>query len=254
MTRTRLNKPELIFPDWPLPEGVRCLLTTRNGGVSQGAYASLNLGSHVGDDPHAVATNRRAVEALLGGHPVWLNQVHGTQVIDAAGFLNHAVAPDADAVFARQAGAVCVVMTADCLPVLFCDDAGSVVAAAHAGWRGLLAGVLENTIAAMAVPAHRLMAYLGPAIGPHAFEVGDEVRSAFIATDPAAATAFTACAHDKWHADLYALARQRLSGQGLGRIYGGEFCTFTEQNRFFSYRRDGQTGRMASMIWLDRVA
>jgi len=251
-TRTMLNSPSFLVPDWPAPDNVRGLLTTRNGGASQGVFSSFNLAAHVGDDPLAVLANRGRLLAALPGAPVWLNQVHGTRVFDAAEFSAGDQAAQADASFSRKAGAVCAVMTADCLPVLFCDLAGSVVAAAHAGWRGLLAGVLEETIAAMGVPGAKLMAYLGPAIGPLAFEVGDEVRAAFLAADESSAAAFTPALSGKWLADIYLLARQRLAGQGVTRIYGGSFCTVSEADRFFSYRRDGQTGRMASMIWLER--
>lgn len=245
---------EWIVPDWPSPPNVRSLLTTRKGGVSLAPYASLNLGQHVGDDPFAVSTNRQRVcERVAGaGEPRWLNQVHGTRVVDASTFSSNEAPPQADAAFSRSAGVICVVMTADCLPVLFCDDAGSVVAVAHAGWRGLLAGVLEETMVAMGVAGKALMAYLGPAIGPQAFAVGDEVRSAFVAVDTQAAMAFTPTLPGKWLADIYRLARQRLAGQGVERIFGGSYCTVSEADRFFSYRRDGRTGRMATMIWLDR--
>jgi len=239
-----------IVPDWPAPLNVRSLLTTRQGGVSRAPYASLNLGSHVGDDGAAVAANRaRLAPALAGaGEPYWLEQVHGTRVVDAAPGVANA---RADASFSRVIGVVCVVMTADCLPVLFCDDAGGVVAAAHAGWRGLLAGVLEETVSAMAAPPGRLLAYLGPAIGPRAFEVGDEVRTAFVAEDVVMGAAFRPMSPGKWLADLYLLARLRLARLGVHRVFGGDFCTLSEVDRFFSYRRDGQTGRMASMIWID---
>ncbi len=246
-----MSSKEWIVPDWPAPLNVRSLVTTRHGGVSQGPYSSLNLGSHVGDDPAAVLANRARLGEHLTGAPLWLEQVHGTRVVDAARIGADIHPPQADAAFSRQRGAVCVVMTADCLPVLFCDAAGSVVAAAHAGWRGLLAGVLEEAITAMGVPGGRLIAYLGPAIGPQAFEVGDEVRSAFIATDPNAAAAFKPSSPGKWLADIYGLARQRLAGQGVERVFGGSWCTASDADRFFSYRRDGQTGRMASLIWLD---
>lgn len=240
-----------IVPDWPLPAGVHALITTRAGGVSQAPYASLNLGDHVGDDPAAVAANRQRLrQALVGAdEPVWLEQVHGTRVIDAALARTGAKPEQADAAFARQPGACCVVMTADCLPVLFCDVTGRVVAAAHAGWRGLCAGVLEQTVAAMAVPAQTLLAYLGPAIGPQAFVVGDEVRAAFVARDAGASAAFSAQASRKWLADIYHLARLRLSACGVDRIFGGAWCTVDDAARFFSYRRDGRTGRMASLIW-----
>ncbi|KAB2969309.1 peptidoglycan editing factor PgeF [Zoogloea sp.] len=239
-----------IRPGWPAPDRVHALVTTRAGGVSAAPYASLNLGVHVGDDPARVAENRQRLRALLPAEPCWLNQVHGTAVLDAdtwAGGL-----PDADGVVSRRSGRVCVVMTADCLPVLLCDAAGTVVGAAHAGWRGLHAGVLEATVAAMDVPPSSLLAWLGPAIGPDAFEVGEEVRHAFVSEDPLAASAFRAAAvPGKWMADLYALARLRLAALGVPRVHGGEFCTHADATRFYSYRRDGVTGRMASLIWLD---
>ncbi len=262
MTASEPRAPDerWITPDWQAPRAVRSLITTRAGGHSAGVYASLNLGDHVGDAPEAVAANRARVRAAVGAEPVWMQQVHGTRVIDAGSFRTSredacaVAAPTADAAFARLPGAVCTVMTADCLPVLFCDDAASVVAVAHAGWRGLLAGVLEATIAATGVEGRQLMAYLGPAIGPTAFEVGDEVRSAFVAADARAASAFAANpqAPGKWFADLYLLARERLAGRGVERVCGGSLCTFADADRFFSYRRDGRTGRMAAMIWLDR--
>jgi len=249
MTMTPSNK-HFIVPDWPVPPNVRALQTTRQGGVSRAPYASFNLGNHVGDDRLAVAANRARLNEYLAGDPVWLEQVHGTRVVDATSCSPGDPPVQADASFARESGVVCAVMTADCLPVLFCDDDGSVVAAAHAGWRGLLAGVLEQTVAAMTVSPGRLLAYLGPAIGPRAFEVGDEVRSAFVAADAAMAAAFKPTLPGKWLADLYLLAHLRLAGQGVARVYGGDFCTVSDADRFFSYRRDGQTGRMASMIWL----
>ena len=246
-----MSSEDWIVPDWPAPAGVRSLITTRNGGVSHGAFASLNLGDHVGDDPDAVAANRQRVIDATGVNPLWLEQVHGTRVVDVGDFSAGNQAPQADAAFSCKAQSACIVMTADCLPVLFCDQAGSVVAAAHAGWRGLLAGVLEETIAAMRVPGQQILAYFGPAIGAQAFEVGDEVRSAFVAVDINAASAFKPSTQGKWLADIYLLARLRLVGQGIEKIYGGSFCTVSEPERFFSYRRDGQTGRMASMIWLE---
>lgn len=239
-----------IIPDWPAPANVRALQTTRDGGVSVGAYASLNLGDHVGDDPVAVARNRALLCATLPVEPVWLKQVHGNIVADA----DHAVGvPDADASVARRAGAICAVMTADCLPLLLCDEAGTVVAAAHAGWRGLAGGVAEATVKAMNVAPERLLVWLGPAIGPAAFEVGDEVRQAFTAHDPEAAKAFVpspALGTQKWLADIYLLARQRLALLGVKRVYGGGLCTFTDAQKFYSYRRDCATGRMASLVWL----
>ncbi|OHX10372.1 hypothetical protein BI347_21540 [Chromobacterium sphagni] len=237
-----------IAADWPAPANVRTLATTRQGGVSQPPYASLNLGAHVGDDPADVAANRARLRAALPAEPFWLNQVHGTAVANAASAAE--LPPDADASFARAPGAICAVMTADCLPVLLCDDAGSAVAAAHAGWRGLCDGVLEAAIAAIGPAPSTLMAWLGPAIGPDAFEVGAEVREAFIARDPAAVEAFADIGEGKYLADIYALARQRLAAAGVSRVYGGDFCTVIDRERFFSYRRDRQTGRMASLIWL----
>lgn len=239
-----------IVPDWPAPARVRSLATTRQGGVSTGVYASLNLGDHVGDDAQAVAENRRRVAAVLPAAPLWLNQVHGAHALDAGNEAAAASAPAADAAFARRPAAVCAVMTADCLPVLLCDQSGTVVAAAHAGWRGLHAGVLERTVAAMDCPGAQLLAWLGPAIGPAAFEVGDEVRTAFVSVDAKADAAFAALRPGKWLADIYLLARLALARTGVTAIYGGNYCTVQEAARFFSYRRDGATGRMASLIWL----
>lgn len=237
-----------VVPEWPAPPRVRSLLTTRHGGVSLGAYASLNLGDHVGDDPLAVAENRRRLASCLGTNPVWLNQVHGILALDA-GQVTSALRPEADASYTHRPGIACAVMTADCLPVLLCDQAGSVVAAAHAGWRGLHAGILEHTVAAMACPGEELLAYLGPAIGAQAFAVGDEVRTAFVAANAQDEIAFKAQG-GKWLADIYLLARLRLARLGVDAVFGGDCCTVGEPERFFSYRRDGVTGRMASMIWL----
>lgn len=242
-------KPEdFIVPDWPVPPNVRALVTTRAGGVSTDPWAGLNLGDHVGDDPAAVAENRRHLRAYLPAEPLWLRQVHGTRCVDAAW-----AAPDteADASFARRPDIVCAVLTADCLPVLLCDATGTVVAAAHAGWRGLAAGVIEATVRAMDVPGDRLVAWLGPAIGPKHFEVGGEVRAAFMAHDPAATAAFVARPDGKWLCDIYRLARQRLAALGVRRVAGADFCTVRDAARFFSYRRDGVTGRLASLIWME---
>ncbi len=238
----------VIYPEWPAPARVKALQTTRHGGVSQGVYASLNLGEHVADAPMHVAANRQRLASLLPSEPVWLNQVHGVQVIDAA---QAQCTERADASFTRRPEVVCVTMTADCLPVLLCDQAGSVVAAVHAGWRSLCDGVLEATVAAMTthVPADQLLAWFGPAIGPHAFEVGSEVRAQFMRHDPAATLGFVP-AGEKWLGDLYLLARQRLHAVGVTQIYGGNRCTYSEPEDFFSYRRDGATGRMATLIWL----
>ncbi|MDD2989177.1 MAG: peptidoglycan editing factor PgeF [Zoogloea sp.] len=238
-----------IHPDWPAPARVRALSTTRAGGLGTAPYNTLNLGTHVGDDPARVAANRAILRQALPAEPCWLNQVHGVNVVEAG--VGEGV-PDADASVSRQSGRVCAVMTADCLPVLLCDRAGSVVAAAHAGWRGLHGGVIEATVAAMNVSPGQLLAWLGPAIGPDAFEVGGEVRAAFMGADPASEAAFRPSSNRyKWLADIYLLARQRLARAGVTRIYGGDACTVTDAARFFSYRRDGVTGRMASLIWLD---
>lgn len=241
--------PQFLTPDWPAPASVMALSTTRAGGVSTGAYGSLNLGDHVGDEAAAVAANRLLLRPQFPGEPLWLRQVHGTRVVEAGS--QETVPPEADASVARWPGQVCVVLTADCLPVLFCDVDGRAVAAAHAGWRGLLRGVLERTVEAMAVPPGGVLAWLGPAIGPAAFEVGGEVREAFIAEEPGAAAAFhRAPAPGKWLADLPALARRRLARAGVHRVYGGDQCTCQDLERFFSYRRDGVTGRQGTFIWL----
>lgn len=237
----------VILPDWPAPACVKALQTTRLGGVSQGSYASLNLGDHVKDLPQHVAANRQLLSPYLPSEPVWLNQVHGVRVIDAA--LSSCL-ESADASFSTRKQVVCVTMTADCLPVLLCDQAGSMVAAVHAGWRGLCDGVIEATVKAMPVEPATLMAWLGPAIGPQAFEVGSEVRAQFMAQDAQAEHAFQAHG-EKWLGDLYTIARQRLSRLGVTQVYGGGRCTYREPETFFSFRRDGDTGRMASLIWLE---
>jgi len=244
---TAKTKIEYIWPRWRAPASVRACSTTRIGGVSRGSWAGLNLGGHVDDDPQAVAENRaRLVEELrLPGEPQWLSQVHGTQVC-----LPDRPLACADACFDDRPGQVCAVLTADCLPVLFCNVAGTRVAAAHAGWRGLLAGVLEQTVAAFDDPPQHVMAWLGPAIGPQAFEVGDEVRVEFVAESAASATHFRPHGDGHWLADLYGLARDRLVAAGIEQVSGGGLCTFGDPARFFSYRRDGVTGRMASLIWL----
>lgn len=236
-----------IIPDWPAPATVKALQTTRTGGVSVTPYGNFNLGSHVGDNPLAVARNRMLLAPLLPSEPVWLNQTHGLSVVDVA---QAGCLPEADASVSAHPGAVCVVMTADCLPILLCNERGSVVGAAHAGWRGLCDGVIEATVNAMKVPAPTLMAWLGPAIGPTRFEVGDEVRAAFMTQQPQAAAAFMPGANGKWLADLYQLARLRLNALGITRVYGGGLCTHSDAERFYSYRRDGATGRMGSFIWL----
>jgi YfiH family protein len=238
----------LIIPDWPAPANVKALQTTRVGGTSSAPYGSFNLGDHVGDAPLAVARNRMLLNTLLPSEPVWLKQVHGTQVVNAD---QASCLSQADASIARHRAAVCVVLTADCLPVLLCDTQGSVVGAAHAGWKGLAAGITEAAVQAMDVAPQQLMAWLGPAISQQAFEVGEEVRAAFVDADPQAAAAFIPGQPGKWFADIYALARLRLNALGITRIYGGNYCTFREPERFFSYRRDGATGRMGSFVWLE---
>lgn len=243
----------VLRPDWPAPANVHAFCTTREGGVSSGSYASLNLAGHVGDEAAAVRENRDRLAALLprGADVCWLRQVHGTRVVDARTAPQDA---EADASVSRAPGATCAVLTADCLPVLFCSSAGDEVAAAHAGWRGLLDGVLEATLAALQAAPGATLAWFGPAIGPTAFEVGPEVRAAFLARAGAAARATESCFRDSPErpghsfADLYGLARIRLASAGITRIYGGECCTFGEPGRFYSYRRDGATGRMASVI------
>lgn len=237
----------LITPDWPAPPGVKSLMTTRIGGVSSAPYESWNFGDHVHDDPEAVVANRALLRQHLPADPVWLNQVHGTLVVQADAVMG---VPDADAAFTHQPGTVCAVLTADCLPVLFCARDGSVVAAAHAGWRGLAAGVLEATLLAMGVAPDNVMAWMGAAIGPRAFEVGAEVRDTFISSHPQAAAAFTPH-RDKWLADLYILTRIRLAAYGVAAVSGGGLCTYTDAARFYSYRRDGVTGRMATLIWIE---
>jgi hypothetical protein len=242
-----LDQVSVIQPDWPAPARVKSLMTTRAGGVSQKPWASLNLGDHVGDDPAHVAANRARLRQQLPAEPGWLRQVHSAHVVELGRESN----PDADASFTREAEQVCAVLTADCLPVLFCDRAGSVVAAAHAGWRGLADGVLEATVAAMQVPPGEILAWMGAAIGPQAFEVGDEVRQAFVAQHAEASAAFVPQpTPGKWLADIYQLARIRLNHAGVQAIYGGGRCTYQETETFYSYRRDGVTGRMASLVWL----
>jgi YfiH family protein len=241
---------DYIIPDWPAPPQVGALSTTRNGGVSQGPWQSLNLGTNSGDDPPDVARNREGLNEVLPAPPRWLQQVHGHTVVPHDGQASLAAGSvPADAQWSNTRGAVCAVLTADCLPVLFCDRRGTEVAAAHAGWRGLAAGVLENTVAAMSSPASELLAWMGPAIGPAVYQVGAEVKDAFRQQQAEGAAAFVADG-DRWLFDLYAMARHRLLHAGVGHVSGGGFCTFSEPQRFFSYRRDKVTGRMASLVWL----
>lgn len=242
---------KLIRASWPVKPSIHALTTTRLDGVSEAPFAGLNFAFHVGDDPAHVEQNRQILQKALGlKKPAqWLEQVHGCGVVKAA-------ADDcpmaADACWSDEPGLACAIMTADCLPVLFCDRAGSRVAAAHAGWRGLAGGVLENTLAVFDDPAE-VQVWLGPAIGPLAFEVGDDVFLAFCEEQPLASDAFVRSPTnpDKWLADIYQLARIRLNAAGVTDIYGGDFCTFTDSEYFYSYRRDGQTGRMVSLIWIE---
>ena len=244
-----MNPPhDWITPDWPAPTRVRSLITTRNGGVSSGAHASFNLGLKAGDDAPAVHANRAILRMQLPREPAWLRQVHGARVVRADDLADM---PEADASVARNAGTVCTVMIADCLPVLLCSTHGNAVGVVHAGWRGLSSGVVENTVAAMGAAATDLLAYLGPAIGPSAFEVGADVREAFLAADAGAEDAFKPHREGKWLADLFALARRCLTRCGVRHIYGGGMCTYNDPARFYSYRRDRTTGRMAALIWLD---
>lgn len=239
---------DYITPDWPVPDDVCAASTLRTGGVGPAPFDTFNLASHVGDDPEHVVENRRRLRNALrlGSEPLWLSQVHGTHVVRAREAIE---APEADGVVADQPGQICAVLTADCLPVLFASRDGQRVAAAHAGWRGLAAGVLEATVKALAVPPDELMAWLGPAIEPEHFEVGSEVRDAFLARDARAANAFVPHARGKWLANLCALARLRLERAGVTDVHGGEWGTFRDRRQFFSHRRDGRCGRMATLIW-----
>ncbi len=237
-----------LAPDWPAPANVRALATLRDGGVSLGPFASLNLAAHVGDVPDAVAENRERLmrAAAIPANPCWLEQVHGVRVIDAGDWRPGI---EADAIVARHPGQVCVVLTADCLPLLICDTTGTRVAAIHAGWRGLAGGVIEAALQVLDVAPGRLLAWLGPAIGPEAFEVGPEVRARFVDADSAAATMFRPGRPDRWFADIFGLARLRLRAAGVDAIHGGGECTVAQRDRYYSYRRDGTTGRMASLVW-----
>ncbi|MDR4517136.1 MAG: peptidoglycan editing factor PgeF [Nitrosomonas sp.] len=253
---------DCIIPDWPAPEHVKALFTTRRGGVSsncaRGNFATLNLGAHVNDLPVDVEKNRARLQKYLPGAPKWLDQVHGTRYV----WMEHAAEPPAkekgDAALSRQRNTVCAIMVADCLPVFLCDTAGSVVGVVHAGWRGLAAGIIEQSVAALQVNRGKLMAWLGPAIGPDHFEVGKDVRAAFVTQDPGAASAFaektspSTQTERKWSADIFQLARRRLENAGVTQIFGGGICTYSDPARFFSYRRDTATGRMAALIWLDK--
>ena len=250
---------EVLTPDWPVPPNIHSLVTTRDGGISLPPFSSLNLGDHVGDDPRTVQANRTILRVQLPSDPIWLKQVHGTFVstpMNRRLLSEHVI--EADAAVTNQANEVLVVMTADCLPILFSNQTGDVVGVAHAGWRGLCAGILENTVAEMlklgtGISANKLMAWMGPAIGPEAFEVGGDVYAAFLNAGvafPANAFAAIPSRPGKYFANLYTLAQSRLSALGIEQIYGGNFCTVTDQKRFFSHRRDAVSGRFASLIWL----
>jgi hypothetical protein len=240
-----------IIPDWPAPASVGALATTRSGGVSQGPWRSLNLGLNSGDNAADVARNRELLDEALQAPAHYLQQVHGNGVVQHPGQLSPALPTQADAQWSEEKNAVCAILTADCLPVLFCDRQGKQVAAAHAGWRGLAAGVLENTVAVMQAPAGDVLAWMGPAIGPTAYQVGGEVKAAFDQQQSEGADAFVTDG-ERWLFDLYAMARHCLQRAGVGHISGGGYCTFSDEQRFFSYRRESTTGRMASMVWLKK--
>ena len=246
---TGIQTNELIYPDWSVPENVKAFTTTRNGGISSGQWSGLNLGGHCGDDPDHVKQNRQSLLTILPSEPHWLKQVHGTSVANRT--KSRTIEVNADAITSHKAGQVCAVLTADCLPILFCNHAGTRVAAAHAGWRGLSAGILEATISAMNCHPSELIAWMGPAIGPGAFEVGRDVFEIFENLNVENSIAFTPH-DDRWLADLYELARLALARAGIEQVSGGQFCTYSSPEQFFSYRRDGITGRMATVIWLDR--
>lgn len=246
---------EWIIPNWPAPSNVKSLFTTRHGGVSGSinrAYVSFNLAMHVNDDCRDVEQNRALLCQHLPATPLWLRQVHGTHPVAMENAQTEV--PEGDAAFSTTPGSVCAIMVADCLPVLLCDTAGSAVGIAHAGWRGLSGGIIEESIAAMERKSDELMAWLGPAIGPQHFEVGVDVYEAFVRHDAQAELAFepiSGSGQQKWLVDIFLLARQRLAKQGVTRVYGGGICTFSDPERFFSYRRDGETGRMAALIWME---
>lgn len=245
-----------LIPDWPAPATVHAVFTLRTGGVSVSPYDSLNVGMHVGDAPAAVAENRRRVREVAGlpAEPLWLQQVHGSEVVEVVTkpvAEQGATSPRADAAVTRERNCVCVVQVADCMPVLFAAQDGSVVGAAHAGWRGLAGGVLEASVRKLGVSPEGLMAWMGPAIGQANFEVGDDVRDTFVATDAGSRVAFTSNERGRWQCDLYELAKRRLAAMGIGSVHGGGWCTYADRSRFFSYRRDGQCGRMAAIVWME---
>jgi YfiH family protein len=238
-----------LIPDWPAPVGIKACVTTRAGGVSVAPFDSFNLGDHVDDDPQAVAHNRSRLTSRLETRPAWLKQVHGINVVEAS----PEAVMEADASWTRTPGVACTIMTADCLPVLFCNRSGTQVAGAHAGWRGLAAGVLEAAVDSFADAPSEILVWLGPAIGPQAFEVGPEVREAFMAIHPETVEAFAPSVNPgKFMADIYQLARLRLAAHGVTAVYGGGLSTYNDE-RFFSYRRGARTGRFASLVWIDGV-
>ena len=246
-----------LVPDWPAPANIHAATTLRTGGVSQEPYTSLNPAAHVSDDTDRVRQNRRIIREMLDlpAEPVWLDQIHSNRAVKA---VKTASLQKADASYTDEAGIVCAVLTADCLPLLVCSTDGTQIAAIHAGWRGLLAGVISNTVAAMLISnsylckrevGEDLLVWLGPAIGPDCFEVGGEVRDAFLEKSSEFNTAFKQQSNGKWLADIYRLARVELAALGIANVFGGTHCTVTEHERFYSYRRDAQTGRMATLIW-----
>jgi YfiH family protein len=257
-----MTNTNYLTPNWPVPSNIHAAMTLRTGGVSTGVYASLNPATQVGDNPDAVAANRAIIKQMLQlpSEPVWLNQIHSNRVIDLSGFKNLEGLESADASFTCESGVVCAVLTADCLPLLFCSQNGEKIAAVHAGWKGLLNGIISNVVQALKI--NQLIVWLGAAIGANRFEVGSEVRDLFIAKNPLFSSAFKQNpsgfknlkgldSETKWLADIYQLARIELAELGIDQVYGGEFCTVTDTNRFYSYRRDQLTGRMATLIWKD---
>lgn len=249
-----VSGPVLLIPDWPVPPCVRAAFTLRTGGASRPPFDTFNVAAHVGDEAGAVAENRARLLASLGlpSEPAWLEQVHGNRVVDLDRQRSLASVGPADACVSRSPGRVCVIQVADCMPVLFATADGSGIGAAHAGWRGLAGGVLEATVRAMHARPAELLVWLGPAIGQAHFEVGEEVRAAFLAADAGAAAAFIPNDRGRWQCDLHALARRRLAALGVASVHGGGWCTYADAGRFFSYRRNGRCGRMAALIWRDR--
>lgn len=239
----------LILADWPAPANIKAMTTTRLNGASQGAYASFNVASHVADNTEHVAENRRLLRERLSlpAEPLWLDQVHGNHVYQAD---QPNTSRQADAVTTQQIDAICAILTADCLPLLLCNQQGTEVAAIHAGWRGLASGVIDKTVECMSSTSAELMVWLGPAIGPRAFEVGPEVQQQFCVQQTDSQQAFKPSGKDRYFADIYQLARLNLARLGVRQIYGGEYCSYSDSEHFYSYRRDGQTGRMASLIWI----